>query len=267
MKLWLCSIIGTRARPNKRRARHTEPHASRRTRHSTGQARRHRTQARGNSQAKRLTWYEIDQINSNNAVGQGLSPGQQQYPPSPPRFIDDHQSNISGGSYVNLRPASDYPSRVPPVPFRDSHQSNPRYPFPASNLQGFTPPPSSHELDRLNYHRAWSDFEKDLQNAAKAVFSGDRASRYTKVDVILLSWEDEDPRLPVSLEIQKLADTFTQLYGFDVEEWQIPAADCHNTLQARILQFLGENNPKHLKIVYYGGHGKLTNHGTPAWTR
>ena len=85
--------------------------------------------------------------------------------------------------------------------------------------------------------------------------------------MILLSWEDEDPRLPVSLEIRELADTFTQSYGFNVEEWLIPAEDCHNALQARILQFLGGNNPKHLKIVYYGGHGKLTNHGTPAWTR
>ena len=68
--------------------------------------------------------------------------------------------------------------------------------------------------------------------------------------MILLSWEDEDPRLPVSLEIRELADTFTQSYGFNVEEWLIPAEDCHNALQARILQFLGGNNLKHLKILW-----------------
>jgi hypothetical protein len=116
-------------------------------------------------------------------------------------------------------------------------------------------PPSGYDLDRLNYHFQLQDFGVKLQKAANAVFPGGQNSRYTKVDVILLSWADEDPKLPVSLEIRELADTFTNVYGYYVEEWLIPAEDSHN------------HDPTRLIIVYYAGHGKLTNHGQPAWTR
>lgn len=128
-------------------------------------------------------------------------------------------------------------------------------------------PLSGHELDRLNYHVYLQDFGCQLQRAANAIFPGDQVSRYSKVDVILLSWEDEDPKLPVSLEIKALAEVFLTLYGFEVEEWLIPSDNSHNKLQKKILQFLGDDEVSHLKIVYYAGHGKLTNHGTPAWTR
>jgi hypothetical protein len=85
--------------------------------------------------------------------------------------------------------------------------------------------------------------------------------------VILLSWFEEDPRLPVSLEINALAEVFSNAYGFEVEQWLIPSDNSHNKLQTKILNFLGDDNTSHLKIVYYAGHGKLTNHGTLAWTR
>lgn len=131
------------------------------------------------------------------------------------------------------------------------------------------PPPTGHELDRINNHISLGHFGKELQKAANIIFPGDgkKASRYTKFDVILLSWEDEDPKLPVSLEVDTLAHTFAEIYRYNVEKWLIPSEDCHIRLQGKILQFLGDNDPNHLKIVYYGGHGRLTNHGQPAWTR
>ncbi len=129
------------------------------------------------------------------------------------------------------------------------------------------PPPSGPEIDRLQYHIGLRNFGIELQKAATAIFPGEQKSRYTKVDVILLSWEDEDFNLPVSGEIKELDDIFTRLYGFDVEQWHIPTNDCHNKLQAKILQFLGSSDSRHLKIVYYAGHGKLTNHHQLAWTR
>jgi hypothetical protein len=128
-------------------------------------------------------------------------------------------------------------------------------------------PLSGHELDRLNYHVYLRDFGCQLQRAANAIFPGDQFSRYSKVHVILLSWEDEDPKLPVSLEIKSLAEVFSTLYGFEVEQWLIPSDNSHNKLQKKILHFLGDDDVSHLKVVYYAGHGKLTNHGTPAWTR
>lgn len=131
------------------------------------------------------------------------------------------------------------------------------------------PPPPGHELDRINEHIALDHFGKVLQKAANMIFPSDgkKATRYTRVNVILLSWEDEDPRLPVSLEVDELAATFEGLYGYNAEKWFIPSEQCHIRPQGKILQFLGDNDPTHLKIVYYAGHGRLTNHSQPAWTR
>jgi hypothetical protein len=129
------------------------------------------------------------------------------------------------------------------------------------------PPLSGYDLDRLNYHVDLESFGKGLQNAANAVFSSERRSRYTQVSALLLSWEDEDPQLPVSLEINTLKDVLVNLYGFEVEEWKIPAHDSHIGLNRKILQFLEDSSTKHLKVVYYAGHGKLSNHGQAIWTR
>jgi len=131
------------------------------------------------------------------------------------------------------------------------------------------PPPTGHELDRLSDHISLESFGKELQKAANAIFPDDkgRSSKYNRYDVLLLSWEDEDPKLPVFIEVAELAETFGRKYGYNVERWLIPSQDCHIKLQGKILQFLGDNDPAHLKIVYYAGHARLTNHGQPAWTR
>ena len=133
MNSWVRSITGTQTKPHERPARHPKPRASKRTHYSTGPARRPRTQAGENSQTQRLTWYDLDRFNSDNSADQGPSLGQQQFP-SPPRSLCDHQSNISGGSYVDLPLASESPSRALPIPFQDSHRFNPEDPFPASKV-------------------------------------------------------------------------------------------------------------------------------------
>lgn len=73
--------------------------------------------------------------------------------------------------------------------------------------------------------------------------------------------------MPVSLEIAELKDVLVNLYGFEVEEWQIPSIRSHVELNSRILDFLKGSDMKHLKIVYYAGHGKMSNHGQAIWTR
>ncbi|PMD33871.1 hypothetical protein L207DRAFT_589423 [Hyaloscypha variabilis F] len=144
--------------------------------------------------------------------------------------------------------------------------------FTHLDLDNSTKPPrtafgSGYDLDRLNYHVRLQDFAVELQKATNAVFPGNQTSRYTKVDVILLSWEDEDPDLSISSEIRELSDTFTSLYGYQVEEWLIPAEDdSHNKLQVKILQFLWHSDPNHLKIVYYAGHSRLASNGQPLLT-
>jgi hypothetical protein len=129
-------------------------------------------------------------------------------------------------------------------------------------------PPSRYDTDRQNYHVHLEDLGKELQKAANALFSSDRRSKNTKVSTLLLSWEDEDPQLPVCWEINTLKDVLVNLYGFEIEEWKIPAHDSHIRLNRKILQFLEDSSTKHLKDVYYAGHGKyVSNHGQAIWAR
>lgn len=76
------------------------------------------------------------------------------------------------------------------------------------------------EIDRWAAHIGLQEFGESLQAAANAVFPNDSQSRYTKVHVLMLCWEDEDPNLPVSIEIQKLFDVFTDIYRFETEIWR-----------------------------------------------
>ena len=63
-----------------------------------------------------------------------------------------------------------------------------------------TPPPTFTDIDRWHFHTDLKKFGEDLQSAANAVFPNEKRSRYTKVSVLMLSWSDEDPNLPVSYE-------------------------------------------------------------------
>lgn len=67
-----------------------------------------------------------------------------------------------------------------------------------------TPPPTFADIDRWNYHTTLKQFGSSLQAAANAVFPNDKKSRYSQVSVLMLSWADEDPCLPVSREIDEL---------------------------------------------------------------
>lgn len=132
-----------------------------------------------------------------------------------------------------------------------------------------TPPPTLHDIDRWQYHIDLQDFGQDLHAAAKAVFPNEAKSRYSKVSVLVLCWEDEDPQLPVSLEIARLFDVFQNIYHFDTEIWKIPDDNPHHKLNQKVLDFVDpvENSKEHLKIVYYAGHGKLSRERTLLWTR
>jgi len=132
-----------------------------------------------------------------------------------------------------------------------------------------TPPPRADEIDQWQCHIGLQRFGQELQAAANKAFPNIEKSRYTNVYVLLLSWEDEDPNLPVSLEILKLLKVFKNIYRFETEIWHIPDQDCHAEVCQKILNFakLGGNSKEHLKIVYYAGHGKLARNRLLSWTR
>ncbi|KAL8894852.1 MAG: hypothetical protein Q9192_004005 [Flavoplaca navasiana] len=64
-------------------------------------------------------------------------------------------------------------------------------------------------------------------------------SRYTDVDVLLLSWEDDD--LGVATEIHELDDVFHYVYGYKTKQWKIPSIQSHIALVRRILDSLAES--------------------------
>jgi hypothetical protein len=131
------------------------------------------------------------------------------------------------------------------------------------------PPPTPQQLDQLQYHVSLQEFGERLQKAASAAFPNDGKIRYTTVYVLLLCWDDEDPRLPVSTEIEDLDDMFANMYHFEVEIWKIPSEGSHKKLNRKILDFveLGDDSKDDLKIVYYGGHGMLANNRQSSWAR
>jgi hypothetical protein len=132
-----------------------------------------------------------------------------------------------------------------------------------------TTPPSFDEFNRWQAHIGLKAFGEGLHAAAKAVFPNESRSRYTKVYVLMISWEDEDPNLPLSIEIRKLFNVFKDIYNFEVERWKISDASSHVDTNQKILDFvrLGDDSDEHLKIVYYAGHARLTKNTRLAWTR
>lgn len=146
--------------------------------------------------------------------------------------------------------------------------------IPSEDDQGYsssphTTPPTLDDIDRWQCHIGLQEFGEALEAAAKAVFPNDAKSRYTQVFVLMLCWEDEDPQLPVSLEVNKLCDIFAKVYHFQTEKWSIPDHNCHAQLNQKILDFVsaGDDSTEHLKIVYYAGHARLTKNRLLTWTR
>jgi hypothetical protein len=88
-------------------------------------------------------------------------------------------------------------------------------------------PPSAEELDRTHRRAALRHFGDGLHAEAKTIFPEETTSSYRRVSVLILSWEDEDPKLPVSLEIFSLIEVLKNVYHYDVDTWPIPGQNSH----------------------------------------
>lgn len=107
-------------------------------------------------------------------------------------------------------------------------------------------------------------FSKDLSAAVQAIWPTRHESRYSDVQVLILSWEDDD--LGVYKEIDELKRTFRELYKYKVSEWTIPWDKPERRLNLKVGEFLEEHDDKdHLLIVYYAGHGFLNEQRIPMW--
>jgi len=84
---------------------------------------------------------------------------------------------------------------------------------------------------------------------------------YSKVSCLLMSWANEDANVPPKYEVPELAQLFRTAYNFDVDQYVIPPRGSHLAVMAKGQRFLEDEDPTYLKIVYYGGHGKVSSDG------
>ncbi len=115
----------------------------------------------------------------------------------------------------------------------------------------------THDISSVEFHvKDLETFGRTLTRATAAAFPNRGGSRYSKVHVLFLSWEDD--LLGVSKEIVELRDVFRHTYHYDTEEWHIPSNRSHNSLVKRITEYLeAYEDKRNLLIVYYAGHGHL----------
>lgn len=113
--------------------------------------------------------------------------------------------------------------------------------------------PYDHHIDEIE------TFEKDLLEAKSC--SDVIPVRYTKVEVILITWKDNDDIAEeVEEEVKELTKLFKKL-NYTIKPYRIPDINCQNNLLFEVLSFLKphQNDPSDetLLIVYYNGHGSI----------
>ncbi|KAF7883779.1 hypothetical protein EAF00_011091 [Botryotinia globosa] len=131
----------------------------------------------------------------------------------------------------------------------------------------FDPSMEPHDLSQLQYHITLRDFGEKGQKAANAAYPNDQKFKYARVYALLISWEDEDPQLPISLEVYELDIILASIYKYKIQIYRIPCGGSHKKLNQKILDFfeLGGDSKEDPKIVYYGGHGILAQNRQPCW--
>ena len=81
-----------------------------------------------------------------------------------------------------------------------------------------------------------------------------RDQRYAAVNVLLISWKDDDTNS--AAEIKQLKTIFQDSFNYTVCSYQIPSADSQASLNYQIASFLKAfGGLDSLLVIYYGGHG------------
>ena len=89
-----------------------------------------------------------------------------------------------------------------------------------------------------------------------AKYQSHRSQRYQAVNVLLISWADDD--LGCGAEIEELGRMFREVFCYAVWPYRIPSLDSQRILGVTVARFIeaygGEDK---LIIAYYGGHGGM----------
>ena len=116
-------------------------------------------------------------------------------------------------------------------------------------------PPRTHDISFTSDHVPdIRHVAAHLNEAVQAVWAKRHEIRYSKVCVLLLSWEDDD--LGVQIEINELRDVFIGRYHFEVQEYKIPSTKPNRNAINRVKELLDLESKDNLLIVYYAGHAK-----------
>jgi hypothetical protein len=110
-----------------------------------------------------------------------------------------------------------------------------------------------------------NDLFADSSKAAASIFPNRGRCRYNDVQVLLLRWEHDE--MGVEYELDDLAVTFKNAYGFNTETWLIPTTQPHLALMGKAFKMVQDFGQKdNLLIVYYAGHGGMNSSRQPLWT-
>ncbi|KAH0565179.1 hypothetical protein GP486_001425 [Trichoglossum hirsutum] len=98
---------------------------------------------------------------------------------------------------------------------------------------------------------------QDMREETKVVFHGVveglRSGIYTSVDVLFVTWENDD--MNCSAEIGPLKEVFEGKFQFLTQSYKIPQQDPMLALNKRLSEFVFANKRDNLTIFYYAGHG------------
>jgi hypothetical protein len=112
----------------------------------------------------------------------------------------------------------------------------------------------------------FSTFLSHLTDAASAAWPDRFAARYSKVKVLLMSWDKDD--IGVEQEVRNLEAVFRGLYHYETEYWKIPSRRPAVELSRKVADLVDAHGQEgNLLILYYGGHTRSSEQpgGSPVW--
>jgi hypothetical protein len=144
-----------------------------------------------------------------------------------------------------------------------SHQPG-RTTFSESRIR--TPLPSGPRLDKVTPYTPGAGLESpkgDIQGLASRILADPYRGRYRTVQVLLLSWEDDDEQAAVREAVDQLSTILGGQYNYTLEIKLIPSPSesCKSSwkwLSSTITTFVERHDQRDdLKMVYYNGHSYL----------
>ncbi|KAI9860003.1 MAG: hypothetical protein M1813_006350 [Trichoglossum hirsutum] len=97
------------------------------------------------------------------------------------------------------------------------------------------------------------DMRGETKMMFRGVIEGLRSGIYTSVDVLFVTWENDD--MNCSAEIGPLKDVLEGKFQFLTQSYKIPQQGSMQALTRRLSEFVSANNRDNLTIFYYAGHG------------